>query len=82
MSEHRGLPVAGYTTQPNWRVQKVNANKELEERTLRQMEHDAKAFQLDGRWLSIAKTHLEQAFMAWNRAIFQPQRLKLPEDEA
>lgn len=28
--------------------------------------------QIDGRWISIARTHLQQGFMALNRSIFQP----------
>lgn len=34
----------------------------------------------DPRWLAIAKTKFEEAYMALNRAVFQPQRIKLPED--
>ena len=34
----------------------------------------------DRRWLAIARTHTQEAFMALNRAVFQPQRIKLPED--
>ena len=32
------------------------------------------------QWLAIGRTHLEQAFMAINRAVFQPGRVALPED--
>lgn len=35
----------------------------------------------DPRWLAIARTHLQEGFMALNRAVFQPQRIKLPEDD-
>ncbi len=35
----------------------------------------------DKRWLAIARTHIQEGFMALNRAVFQPQRVKLPEDE-
>lgn len=28
----------------------------------------------------LRRTHIEQAFMAINRAVFQPQRIALPED--
>jgi hypothetical protein len=77
--KHEGLPVAGYRPQSAMNVALVNLNKEAEERLLRQMECQQQAG-VDGRWLAIAKTHLEQAFMAWNRAIFQPARASLPED--
>lgn len=35
----------------------------------------------DQRWLAIARTHINEGFMALNRAVFQPTRIKLPEDE-
>ena len=35
----------------------------------------------DQRWIAIARTHFNEGFMALNRAVFQPQRIKLPEDE-
>lgn len=77
---HAGLPVSGYKTQSSLNVDLVNRNKANEERQLRLMEIDKEAGGVDGRWLALAKTHLEQAFMAWNRAIFQPERVTLPED--
>jgi hypothetical protein len=71
------LPVSGYTTQPQSAVDLVNSNKELEEIVLRRL--DALAQQgVDGRWLAIGRTHIEEAFMAINRSIFKPQRVKLP----
>lgn len=78
---HDPLPVAGYTDQDAARVQLVNANKLSEEYLLRSidvMQSDGSAF--DSRWLAIARTGLEQAFMALNRAIFRPGRVKLPGD--
>lgn len=44
---------------------------------LAQWSEDVRA---DGRWLAIARTKFEEAFMALNRAVFQPGRVKLPED--
>lgn len=81
MTDHKGLPVHGYQTQSEDKVQLVNHNKMIEETMLRaieEMQRDPDLF--DSRWLSIARTHLEQGFMAWNRAIFQPQRIKLEGD--
>ena len=82
MTKHKGLPVAGYQAQSDLLIDLVNRNKANEERQLRLMEIDLKAAEapVDPRWMAIAKTHLEQAFMAWNRAIFQPRRIGLPED--
>lgn len=73
-------PVAGYTEQSELRLGLVNRNKANEERLLRLLDIDARAGDVDLRWLSIARTDLEKAFMAWNRAIMQPRRIRLAED--
>ena len=39
-------------------------------------------YKYDERWLAVARTHFQQGFMALNRAVFQPQRVNLPEDDA
>jgi hypothetical protein len=75
-----GLPVHGYQPQDPLRIALVNQNKETEERLLRQMEAISGNPDFDQRWLSIARTELEMGFMALNRAIFRPGRVKLPED--
>lgn len=80
------LPVAGYRPQGPDQIALVNSNKEAEERLLRRLDYDAALAgsdpRCDPRWLALARTHLELAFMAWNRAIFQPSRVRLPEDKA
>lgn len=81
MAMKEGLPVQGYRPQSEERVAVVNHNKETEERLLREMEQGRSDGILDPRWTAIAKTHFEQGFMALNRAVFQPSRAKLPEDE-
>lgn len=81
MSEHTGLPVAGYKAQNDYNVARVNRNKQDEERILRGMDELKDKTKIDQRWLAIARTQMEQAFMAYNRAIFQPGRVSLPEDE-
>ena len=80
MAQHEGLPVAGYRAQDTKQVDIVNANNETEERILRMIEGQRSKGLLDGRWAALAKTHFEQGFMALNRAVFQPSRVKLPED--
>lgn len=35
----------------------------------------------DQRWIAVARTHFQEGFMALNRAVFQPQRIRLPEDD-
>lgn len=102
---HKPLPVAGYTAQPDAKVALVNEFKADEERLLRKLDRLAMpragslsapklspgewsdvevttAPEVDGRWLAIARTKFEEAYMALNRSVFQPQRIALPEDDA
>jgi len=83
--KHEPLPVAGYTGQSQARVDLVNENKQIEERLLRHMNgmvgRLAGGLVLDYRWMAIARTHFEQGFMALNRAVFQPHRVTLSEDQ-
>lgn len=84
-NEIQGLPVAGYKpTQPPEAIAAVNIFKELEERTLRAMEAlgdgPHPTVKHDPRMLAVGRTQLQIAFMAINRAVFQPGRVKLPED--
>lgn len=90
--KHDGLPVAGYKPQSTLAVDLVNANKALEEQALRVLDGLAtmkgpaasndlpSEIAVDQRWLAVGRTHLEQAFMAINRAVFKPGRAKLPGD--
>jgi len=82
--QHAGLPVRGYTSQPDWKVSHVNRMKLFEEKLLRELDAMAAAVpggDFDGRWLAIGRTHLEQAFMAINRSVFRPQRIDLEDDD-
>jgi len=72
----KGLPVAGYVDQSSFNVDLVNVSKELEEELLQRLDTMAGEPEIDKRWLAIARTGFEQAFMAMNRAVFKPQRLK------
>jgi hypothetical protein len=80
VTDHKGLPVAGYTDQTNEKVEMVNYNKRDEELLLRTIDQYAMNPEIDKRWLAVAKTHFEEGFMALNRSIFKPQRIKLPLD--
>jgi hypothetical protein len=82
MTSHNGLPVSGYRAQSAEAVSVVNANKIMEERVLRQLDALSLDPECDKRWLAIARTQLEQGFMAMNRAVFQPARIRLPGEEA
>jgi hypothetical protein len=76
-------PVKGYKELKAEAVAAVNYNKELEERILRRIEQlmlDRPGLWADARMLHLGKTKIEEAFMWINRAIFQPERVKLPED--
>jgi hypothetical protein len=77
---HQGLPVQGYNPQSKANVALVNANKTLEEMVLRQLDKMKERDEVDGRWLSIGRTHIEQGFMAVNRSVFRPQRVALDDD--
>lgn len=78
MNKHEGLPVASYQPQSEERVGRVNKNKQLEEHLLQLMDDMVGSQAFDQRWLNIARTHIEQGFMALNRAVFRPQRVQLP----
>lgn len=80
MTEHKGLPVAGYRPQPEENVALVNQNKIIEESILQTLDV-LKTKDVDQRWLAIGRTHIEQGFMAINRAIFKPSRVKLDGDQ-
>ena len=85
--------VSGYTAQPDAKVALVNEFKADEERLLRKLDallefpgvHNVPTDgdpvkRYDARWIAIARTHFQEGFMALNRAVFQPTRIKLPED--
>jgi hypothetical protein len=76
----KGLPVPGYRPQATRAIEIVTGNKNIEEAVLRVLDKLALDHETDKRWLSIGRTQIEQGFMAINRAIFKPERLKLPED--
>lgn len=89
---HAPMPVAGYTSQSQSSVDLANEGKELEERYLRwidklnaiNMERDAAGIgrdgQFDPRCMAEARTCIQTGAMWAVRAIFKPQRIKLPED--
>lgn len=81
-TEHQGLPVHGYRTQPATNVDLVNQNKIAEERILRLIDQTIRDTDADTHWLEVGRLHIQQGFMAINRAIFQPGRVALPEDDA
>lgn len=77
MTQHQGLPVSGYKPQDGKSVLLVNINKDAEERVLRILDGLKENPDIDQRWLAIGRTHIEQGFMAVNRAVFKPERVEL-----
>lgn len=80
MAEHVGLPVHGYIAQSDDKVAVVNTNKELEERILRQLDVMTNTPEFNQTMIYNARMSIMEAFMWANRAVFQPTRIKLPED--
>lgn len=76
MSEHTGLPVQGYRPQSGAAVDLVNQNKGLEEQCLRVLDGLALNPDVDKRWLAIGRTAIENGWMAVNRSVFKPSRIK------
>lgn len=89
--KYAGLPVKGYVDQSQENIARVNNNKELEERVLRNIDalerlitrHGPAIEQplYDRRMLALSRTAVQEAFMWMNRAIMQPKRVELPEDK-
>lgn len=72
--------IKGFTDQSEQNKALVNINKEAEERVLRILDSLTEFPAVDQRMLALGRTNVQQAFMWINRAIFQPQRVVLPED--
>lgn len=73
--------ILGFTDQGERNKALVNRNKEIEERVMRILDELGQMPGVDPRMLAIGHTGIQDAFMWINRAIFQPQRIALPEDE-
>jgi hypothetical protein len=88
MTDHKPMPVHGYTSQSQERIDIVNEGKALEERVLRYIEK-VNAFNTDAsgatssegaRASALGRSYIQTGWMWVFRSIFQPQRAKLPED--
>jgi len=94
MTENTPLPVKGYVGQSDQNVALANEGKDLEERYLRWLDKldglptaavtgDGRvAVGIDKRFVALARTHVQTGAMFAIRSIFQPTRIKLPEDAA
>jgi len=75
--EKLGLPVHGYRAQKQDAIDAVNRNKIDEEQLLQKLDVMKGDDTVDQRWLAVARTHFEQGYMALNRSIFKPERVKV-----
>lgn len=80
MTDNSPLPVKGYTGQSNDNVALANRLKEAEERYLRELDELDTFPNTDKRMVALARTHMQTAAMWAVRSVFQPTRVKLPED--
>jgi hypothetical protein len=71
--------IKGYRQLDSMDIQIINHNKQIEELVLKSLDSLETYPEIDKRWLAIGRTLIEQGFMAMNRSIARPQRLK---DEA
>lgn len=84
MTDHQPLPVKGYTSQSEANTALANEGKELEERVLRWIEKVLANVPDEPerkRYAALGKTNVQDGFMWTIRAIFNPQRIALPEDK-
>lgn len=82
MTDHKSMPVAGYTDQSDDNVKRANELKYAYERIRRELEAMREQFGRDerSRSVALAVTALEESEMWAVRAVFNPQRPSLPED--
>ena len=83
MTDHKAPPIAGYQDISESKLFAVNSLKQAEESVLRALDviEGHAPLATDRRWMAVARTHIQQGFMAAVRGILQPQRIKLPGDE-
>ena len=77
MTDHKPMPVAGYTEQSQSAVALANEGKRLEELYLRWLDKVEAQADTDGRCCAVARTNIQQGAMWAIRAIFRPQRIEL-----
>jgi hypothetical protein len=67
------------TELPKQAANTITNSKEVEEMVLKFMDGvlSQGPTHVDGRWMAIARTHVEQGFMAIERALTQPARYRL-----
>jgi hypothetical protein len=68
--------IQGYKVLTEAQIQYMNKLKTLERDLLLELKGLSLLTQMDKRWTSVARTHIEQGFMAANRAIAQPDTVE------
>lgn len=71
-------PIEGYRPLTEAVVETANQNKLIEELVLRLVDEHVRnpnSLEIDQRWVSIARSHFQEGFMALNRSLFRPQRI-------
>jgi hypothetical protein len=70
------MPAAKDTTRDGvYKAGMVSVSRRMEETVLRHLDKLADDSEIDKRWLAIARTHIEQGFMALNRSVMRPERI-------
>lgn len=77
MVDNQHKQIKGYRDLTVEEITAMNHLKELESLILDVVEEMQKQPDFGQRWISIGLTHIEQGFMALNRAIAKPQRVKV-----
>jgi len=80
MTDHKPMPVDGYTEQSQNSMDRTNYGKALEERYLRWLDELEEDPDIDLRAVALARTNIQQGAMWAMRSIFRPQRISVPED--
>lgn len=80
--ENQHQKIKGYRDLSQEEIDLMNEGKELAEKCgdfiarleglSRPLDGASQSFEIDGRWVSIGKTHLQQGFMAAIRSIAKP----------
>lgn len=72
MVDNQHKKIVGYRDLSEKDISNINLVKELESQIAGNWLETSKIKDIDLRWLNIAKTHLEEGFSAWVKAIAQP----------
>ena len=71
--ENQHRLIKGYRELSAKEIDNMNLLKALEIEVLMLFQNIAQTQQVEGRWMAIARTHIEQGFMAAGRAVARPE---------